>query len=424
MKFIKCITGLVIICYYQHAIAQSQNQIIPHTPEIGQQMPMFHFENVKNSQKTSVNSNDFSGRWLLIDFWYRGCKTCIESLPKMNALHQEFSGKMDFLLVVLNSSRSFGKNVDDLFERLRKKMLLSIPYVYDSVVAQSWELHGYPYVIIKSPTGVVTKITDGSDLSKAMLSALMAGEDFNHQSQQAIEKPDTIQFSRISQWSPVIEGKKAEAGVVYGVYRKTLIGLYNIAFFGQERWQETDSLYSTAYPRPIVSEGDSSILSYDYGSNLGIYNYELKSPNKTKSAYRDALTKDLELFTGYRAKIDVRAMPVYSLVASRGAKSHLKSKGGIPGFVYGEGPDGGAAGFSFQNYPISVLRNLIDFHFSNDGMVYLDETGIDFNVDITIDALAIDRTAFVRELKRNKLDLVLTKKMMRVIVLEKNKLSK
>jgi len=67
--------------------------------EVGKPCPDFTFSNVANSQKHELNFNDFRGKWLVLDFWHKGCSACIGSFSKHNKEQIEFKDNIQFLLV-------------------------------------------------------------------------------------------------------------------------------------------------------------------------------------------------------------------------------------------------------------------------------------------------------------------------------------
>jgi hypothetical protein len=110
-------------------------------------------------------------------------------------------------------------------------------------------------------------------------------------------------------------------------------------------------------------------------------------------------------------------MPIWKLKALPDAESKLRTKGGKPGDLKETGADGGAAGFSYQNYPISYLHQKIERYLSTQQVPIIDETGITYNIDVSVDALLTDRDWVIRELRRSGLDLVLENTLMLVLVI-------
>jgi len=121
---------------------------------------------------------------------------------------------------------------------------------------------------------------------------------------------------------------------------------------------------------------------------------------------------ELETIFGYTAKIEMRPMPVWRLIALPGAAAKLATKGGIPQ------SSGDAVGFKMSNINPKSLLDFVTRYLQVDMVPFFDETGIKDNIDITVDALMTDPADIRRALNDYNLDLILDKKEMLVIVIK------
>jgi|GEM_PF-3871412 len=55
------------------------------------------FELRVNNKKTSLQ--DYSGRWLILDFWAQSCRACFDTFPKANQMQLKFHDNLDWVLV-------------------------------------------------------------------------------------------------------------------------------------------------------------------------------------------------------------------------------------------------------------------------------------------------------------------------------------
>lgn len=406
-------------------------------PEIGKPMPHFVLQDVRYFRTSTISLADFPGKWLILDFWYRGCVASIKNLSNVNSLAATFREQAQFVLIGVNNARYFGKGIDELYERLRKKMGLELPSVYDSTLCEKWQITSFPHIIIVDPNGTVKAITNGSDMTKENMSDLLKGLPVKFYDKD-LEPPlfdgnrtgaENLTYrSLLSHWNgerqriPDVRNRP-DLGSNFAGYRAScvpLYQLYNLAYIGKSMWfLRTDPLYQTLYPFPLIEARDTNAFNYDYTTGKGIYNYELlmERDSASKQDIMHIIQGDLENIFGYKVRIETRAMPVWKLIATRGAAQKLRAKAGSTLKITNMNGDGGAGGFSVRNITIKSLLELITRYINDYKIPFFDETGIDHSIDITIDALMTDRDQIKKELQKNGLDLIMGEKPMKVLVI-------
>lgn len=117
----------------------SQENVATQTlSEVGQKVPEFELEDF-NGQKVKVASA--SGKPVFIDFWAAWCPFCVEEMPEIEKIHQEFKGK----IIVLGIHRSETEGIEKGAEFARER--------------------GVTYTLLKDSTGEVYKtLTGGRNL--------------------------------------------------------------------------------------------------------------------------------------------------------------------------------------------------------------------------------------------------------------------
>lgn len=68
--------------------------------------PVPAYEYIDKEGKT-VRVSDFAGKWVLLDFWSKGCGPCIRSVPELGALSQEFLGTLAVVSISLDKERAW-----------------------------------------------------------------------------------------------------------------------------------------------------------------------------------------------------------------------------------------------------------------------------------------------------------------------------
>jgi hypothetical protein len=111
-------------------------------------------------------------------------------------------------------------------------------------------------------------------------------------------------------------------------------------------------------------------------------------------------------------------IPIWKLVASSNVASQVGTKGGK--YHYYESP----SGFTVRNFPAERLLSLVVRYVSNKYTIFVDETGLSGNINLSVDALMTDWDDLRSGLKRNGFDLVRGFKQMKVLVINDPKLSR
>lgn len=116
--------------------------------QLGDTVPDIKFTKVVNSQV--VKLSELEGKIVIIDFWSRGCGSCIASFPAMELLSKKYSEKIVIVAVTKDSYQQFEKI------RLNSKIIKEsqLPFVTGDTVLNSMFPHRYvPYYVWINSTG-------------------------------------------------------------------------------------------------------------------------------------------------------------------------------------------------------------------------------------------------------------------------------
>jgi hypothetical protein len=177
--------------------------------------------------------------------------------------------------------------------------------------------------------------------------------------------------------------------------------------------------YGKIYARPILELRDTSdfLANYKVDNGKGIYNYSLKLPNSkvNRENIMGELQRSLDHAFGYKGIIERRSMPVWKLTARPGIAAKLRTHGG--GQFISPGTTG--AGFTVRNYDMSSFLVVASGGLPNtERLAFIDGTGIEGNIDITLDGDLLSLEGVRKALQKHGLDLMKDKKEMMVLVLK------
>ena len=107
---------------------------------------------------------------LLIEFWATWCAPCIQQLPHLNALADEFSGRVEFVAVT-DESR------DDVERFLAEREIRgAVGIDRDRSLFEAFGVSGIPRTVLVGPDGRVAAVTKAEDVDREVLARLVAGD--------------------------------------------------------------------------------------------------------------------------------------------------------------------------------------------------------------------------------------------------------
>lgn len=409
--------------------AQSKSDVRDY-PVAGQPCPGITFKNLKYLPGVS-SLEDLRGKWVILDFWTKGCSGCVATFPKLHEMQRDFGDKVRIVLVGNNDRRN--KGIEAMYEKFRAKLGLELAVSFDSTLFDRFGIYMVPHVVIVAPSGMVHAVTYGDQLNAKSVSDLVNNVPhlFIHKPNlheervsPAWEAPSVpavdqiLSGSYFSKWhksQPVSVQQRLDGLTREGVFTVQgvhLTQLYNYAYVGYVDWLFIDSLYGKWHRGLILETPDQSALSYDHEDGHGLYNYFLK-PKGNASKIGELqlmLQQDLAKQFGYTVAVEEREMPVWILTATPEAKRQLATRSAAYSMT------GDHAGMQFRNASLkSVLEVIRDYNHQQPPIV--DQTGMNTNVDIAIDALMNDFNAVRESLGANGLTLTKSHRKMKVIVL-------
>lgn len=143
------------------------------TSEVSQQVADFELESFEGAK---VKLSDFSGRPVFIDFWAAWCPFCIDEMPEIEKIHQEFGPSTGSGLVVLGIHRSETEGIEQGAE-FAKERGVTYALLKDSTGGVYRGLTGgrnfMPYALYINKEGNIVKTKAGPKTAEEMRQAVM-----------------------------------------------------------------------------------------------------------------------------------------------------------------------------------------------------------------------------------------------------------
>jgi thiol-disulfide isomerase/thioredoxin len=434
---------LLVCLFVNQAKGQSNIEKLEY-PIAGKPMPPFKLKNIEYFSKKLATGDDFRGKWLILDFWSKYCGTCVASFPRMNVIQKDLGDKVQIMLVGIEDREN---EIKPMYAKFKEKQRLLMPCDFDSALSNRFDISAVPHLIVIDPGGIVRAVTN--HITEEDVKAFLSGEHpllaktyyrthedntddvaFNADQPFLVngnggEDSDFIFRSLLSKWTPKqkwfmparMDIHSIDSLCPKGTFQ--VLGanvgmLYNYAYYGVSHWTVRDTAYFGKYEaEPILEVKDSSLFKNVSGNWKNTYSYSLIIPPHlgTIDRMRDMMKKDLSEYFGFDAGIQDRECTYWKLISSEAAKIKLRSAGRkeavatIP-----------HAGLSATNIPISALIYFLEAGHGRD-LIISDETGIKDNVDISLDCIMADLQDIRKTLQANGLDLIESKRLMRVLVI-------
>ena len=419
-------------------------------PKIGEHVPEFILNNLYYYSTKTTNSKQLMGKPIILDFFSLGCKACFESLPEMNVLKKEFEGRIQFFLIANKHP-----DMQNQYEKYMRHYYLDMPVEYDD--SSLWKQFGIfqvPYTLWIDSAGIIRQITTASAMNRDRLNNLINGNEqfltnlgenvfardqelsgfksYNPDKPFLINGnggPDTSYLYRsvLSNWKPGSDFSRDLYISSNNITQLNEIGvdlkiLYNLAYgdtvmsfrppLPEEILTKTPNNYGKWSIYPVVESQRKYLFDSDFDSSRNIFSYSLNIPFSMKNAMKlqKIVQNDLKNYFSCDAMVETRKMPYWKITANKKSASILKTKGGDP--VWG----GTFSSVVFKNQPISsLLLEIWSYH--QEDTVFVDETGIKYNIDLNIHCVMTDLKEIKKELQKNGLDLILGEREMKVIVI-------
>tara|TARA_R110002049_G_scaffold304317_3_gene499421 strand:+ start:218 stop:1564 length:1347 start_codon:yes stop_codon:yes gene_type:complete len=427
---------------------------------VGQPIPNFSIDKVDYYSQKQLSSKALKGQWYILDFWGYYCLPCIKSFPKMNVLQEKFKDKIKvFLVADIRGKDGFYPQTQELFNKLKAKYNLNLSVAYDKVLMDDWKIYGVPHSIVVDDKGIVRAVMAGEDLNEEKLNILLEGgnpkdfktrdhfsdkenlglksynpgklllvdgnggkgNDFLFRSLLSLYNHDDNYYpGKVRFKNANIEGTNT-----FLIMGAPLGALYHYAFFGNYiSLNFPEDQIDKIYKEPVLEIKDSTLFTNPYKLDKHnryekLFNYSYSTPYAKKGGKEylmEVMQRDLKNYFDFDVAVERRLMPCWKLISlSENTKTTLKTKGGntiVPEVLVG--------GFTLNNISVDYLLKIIPNGLYIEEPVF-NETGIEHNIDITLDAILTDYEDVIKALRKNGLDLVKTKKMVRVLVIKDSK---
>ncbi|MGI4833177.1 MAG: redoxin domain-containing protein [Janthinobacterium lividum] len=147
-------------------LAAKRFVVLRNQPTIGKPVADFSVADtagVKHSLAT------YRGQYVLLDFWGHWCSPCVQAMPKVNALHQQYVNKLTIIGIAMEGATSA-----PLWKKAIRKysvpgLQLSELQADEGPVITGYNINAYPTYLLLDPQGkLVARTNDVDEITKKL----------------------------------------------------------------------------------------------------------------------------------------------------------------------------------------------------------------------------------------------------------------
>src|SRR5690606_13906434 len=165
--------SLFFTCICAVAMTAHAQKVKLIRPYIGDTVPGIVPLNMMGHKAETFRLDDFKGKWLILDFWASYCQPCINAMPDLYGIQQEFKDELNIILVT-------HENADKVKALLKRSPItkgVDLPFAVEDTLLRKLFPHQFiPHEVWIDPHGVVGAITDHLAVTSEQVKGMISGK--------------------------------------------------------------------------------------------------------------------------------------------------------------------------------------------------------------------------------------------------------
>jgi uncharacterized protein (TIGR03435 family) len=147
--------SLLLVLLLNYAFAQTKNE----TTDL-------EFKTILNSPVKQIKLSDLKGKIVLIDFWATWCGSCLEAMPHLKALQQQYKNELQVITVTDETAKRAGQYLS------ARPSNLWFAIDTDGTIAKLFPHRMIPHTVLLSTDGKVVANTNPEAVTPAVIDSL------------------------------------------------------------------------------------------------------------------------------------------------------------------------------------------------------------------------------------------------------------
>jgi uncharacterized protein (TIGR03435 family) len=187
----------VLLCLLFFNVSSFSQIVAKAAPKIGSTPPPLQFSQmVQGPNLNEISWDKLKGKIVVLEFWQTTCAPCIEAIPHLNELVEQFSNRVVFI--------SISDDNGDYLKKFLKRKPIKSWVVLDGLLSPTrtaFDVHGFPHTVIVDASGKIAAITFPGELQAKHLEEIMAGKPCSLPSPQ-LHSPDDRNAVAVTNLAP------------------------------------------------------------------------------------------------------------------------------------------------------------------------------------------------------------------------------
>lgn len=423
--YTKLIPAIVLCGLFIHVYSQPIKPL-----RIGDTLTNTDFIYSLNDQKYTGSLPDKNGKLTILDFWATWCSSCIKVLPKVESLQKEMGDRVQFILVNAKNSGDDPAKIRNFFSKwkMRYGAELSLASVeQDTLLDRLFPHQLIPHYVWIDAGGKIVAFTSAEQVTAANIKALLekGQAEIAMKKDQDVSRPlftnADLPSSQLQSYNIFLKGRfeglpsgnrlHQEGNTVYGhgITNTSLKDMYlTILRKLYPGFAENRLIPEIKNPSTWVMPATEHEQDAWYKENM--YSLEVIVPLQQASTLYKEMLQTLNKHSGYTGSMEIRSISCFVLMAAD-KKQQLKPAKGETAIrmFYVDHP-------YLKNAPLQYLITRLN-NCPAIAIPVVDETGIDFPVDMDFPEGFSDIEQISRRLKQYGLVLQKAERDMEVFVI-------
>lgn len=146
-----------------------------HPLTVGDALPDILFDKIYNYSTNRTNTAAFSDRLLILDFMTTSCKSCIEALPKLDAIQKQFGTNVQTFLVTYEKQ----ERVKSFLEKNKIGKQIKLAFAAEDSILKAYFPHEFISHVVWIYKGKIKAITGTQYVKTENVEILLKGNDVN-----------------------------------------------------------------------------------------------------------------------------------------------------------------------------------------------------------------------------------------------------
>jgi uncharacterized protein (TIGR03435 family) len=284
--------------------------------KIGEAAPPITFYNVLNGNRPSFGLSDLKGQAVLLEFWATWCGPCVQAMPHLQDLQQQFKGQLQIITVTEETEQ----RIQRFLANRPSNLLFAVADTGAAAARKAFPYRMFPHSVLISPEGKVVAITEPKNITAAVIQQVLAGEQVALPLKEDNLVEDPLAYFAVPADAPprflVQPELKGVGGLSHSylrdpVFKGRRLTMVNLPL---------ESVYRLAYGSLPYGRTVDLTSAASLEENGKKYCLDILVPKGQEAQLLPTLRKELQQLFALRATMEKQVRPVYVLQVSDAGK--------------------------------------------------------------------------------------------------------